>query len=355
MSLIYYSMSGEGRGHATRVRAIVDELRGEHRFRLFAPGDAYDLLSPAYAGTDVEVERIPGLRFYYDDAGNLDFARTAARNLGYLWRFRSERVRMAERLRAEKPDLIITDFEPLLPRSARAAGIPFISLNHQHFLFVNDLSELPGNLRFHLRLMRLVVGSYYSGQARTIVSQFYRPPLRPGHEDAVCTGVIIRPALRAAARSFDGHLCVYLRRFAPPNVIAALREFGMPAHVYGLGERPRDGCVEFHAISEPNFIRHLATSEALVTTAGNQLVGEALFLGKPVLAMPEPGNHEQFINAFYLAKEGTGEWVELGALDAARLRDFAAKLPDYRARIVPERYDGNTLAVGTIREFMEKQ
>ena len=48
---------------------------------------------------------------------------------------------------------------------------------------------------------------------------------------------------------------------------------------------------------------------AVVSTAGNQLVGEALYLGKPVLVMPERVNFEQAINAHYLEQSGAG-WVE---------------------------------------------
>ena len=52
-------------------------------------------------------------------------------------------------------------------------------------------------------------------------------------------------------------------------------------------------------------------ADAVVTTAGNQLVGEVLYLEKPVLAMPESNNFEQFINAFFLEQSGTGSGIEL--------------------------------------------
>ena len=64
MATIVYSLAGEGRGHATRVRTIVELLRAEHRFVIFAPGDAYDMLAPLYAGSDVGVIRLPGLHFF---------------------------------------------------------------------------------------------------------------------------------------------------------------------------------------------------------------------------------------------------------------------------------------------------
>jgi len=355
MARIFYSMSGEGRGHATRVRAVVDHLRDRHQIKIFAPGDAYDLLRPAYAGTDVPVEQIPGLRFHYNANHRLDASRTIGMAARYLMGLTGLRNRLAERIRAEQADLILTDFEPSLPRAAKRCGVPFISLNHQHFLIVNDLSELPSWLRRHAFMMALVVRSYYSGMARTIVSSFYFPPLRPGFKNVIQTGVILRPSVVSAPRGRNGHLVAYLRKFAPQNVLQALKEMQMPVKVYGLGKRPADGNLAFEEINEARFLADLGTCEALISTAGNQLVGEALYLGKPVYAMPEANNHEQYINAFYLAKEGTGDWGELEDLDAARLGQFLARLDEFRARIEPEKYNGTPLAIKGVEEFLEKK
>lgn len=64
MATIFNSLSGEGRGHATRVRAIVEELRRHHRIVIYTPGQAHDLLQPVYQGSDITVRNIPGLLFH---------------------------------------------------------------------------------------------------------------------------------------------------------------------------------------------------------------------------------------------------------------------------------------------------
>jgi uncharacterized protein (TIGR00661 family) len=355
MARIFYSMSGEGRGHATRVRAIADLLRGQHEITLFAPGDAYELLAPAYAGTNVEVVSIPGLRFFYTPNHRLDPFRTIGMASRYLAGFSRLGGCLRARIEREKPDLVITDFEPSLPRAAKRCRVPFISLNHQHFLIVNDLSDLPGWLRRHAFLMSLVVRSYYSGMARTIVSSFYFPPLKPGFRNVVQTGVILRPSVLATARRQGGHLVAYLRRFAPTNVVESLKATGMPVKVYGLGSRPTDGNLQFEEINEARFLEDLGSCEALVSTAGNQLVGEALYLGKPVFALPEVNNHEQYINAFYLEKEGTGESCGIEELTPTRLGRFLEKLDHYRSRIDPEKFNGTPLAIRAVEEFLDQR
>jgi len=353
MASIFISMSGEGRGHATRMRAIADELRAQHRITIFAPGDAHEIIEPAFRGSDIPVHEIPCLRFFYTPNGRLDTGRTVAGNAKYILGFRGLLRTLRMHIQQGKPDLIITDFEPALPRAARQCGVPYISLNHQHFLVVNDLSGLPAQLRRHAFLMSLVVRRYYSKQARTIVSSFYFPPIKPQYRDRVVqVGVILRPAVVATPRADEGHLVAYLRKFALPNVLDALRGCGRPVRLYGLGAKATDGNIEYREISEAGFLRDLGTCSALVTTAGNQLVGEALYLGKPVLAMPEPNNQEQYINAHFLREEGTGDWIDLDRLTPATLRGFTEKLDEYRSHIVPDKFNGNPLAIKTIEDFL---
>ena len=67
MGRIFYSVAGEGRGHATRVRTVVEELRQEHDVVLLAPHVAFEFLDDIYHDSeDVEVRRIPGLQFCYN-------------------------------------------------------------------------------------------------------------------------------------------------------------------------------------------------------------------------------------------------------------------------------------------------
>ena len=178
MAKIFYAVSGEGRGHATRARALVEDLKQDHEVTLFAPGFAYDLLAPFYRESEVQVRAIPGLRFFYSADRKLDYFRTGVGNLEYIRNFRQLIGRLTKQMEREQPDLVITDFEPSLPRAAKRCGIPFISLDHQHFLLTADLSSLPFSLRAHAAFMAQIVRIYYSGQQHTLVSSFYFPPVK---------------------------------------------------------------------------------------------------------------------------------------------------------------------------------
>ncbi len=358
MAKIYYGVAGEGRGHATRARTVIEALRSRAEIVVYSSGDAHELLSAAYHESDVQVRKIAGLRFGYARSGALSPARTCVRSAVFLSRIGRRVRRIREDMERDEPDLVVTDFEPLLPRAARILDIPFVSLDHQHFLTTSDFSGLPSKLRRYATVAGAVVRLYYRGQEETIVSSFHHaPPREPAHRaDGRVTriGVLLRKDVREATPENRGHLVAYLRRSAPTNLLDALSECGLPVRVYGLGGLQGRGRLSFRAIHETRFVEDLATAEALVTTAGNQLVGEALHLGKPVLALPETGNYEQAIHGHFVRSCGGGDWHELDRIGAEDLVHFLGRLDRFRSNIDRHGSCGNDSAVAAIERYLPR-
>lgn len=351
MATIFYGLSGEGRGHATRARTLVEGLRKRHKVVVFAPDLAFALLEPVFRDTDVRVEKLEGLQFSYDRHGRVRLLGTLTRNVSYLRHMAPRVSALLPHFERDKPDLVIADFEPLLPRAARLAGVPFVSFDHQHYLVVNDLSSLPLGLRHKAAMAAPVVRALYNWQVETVVSSFYRPALKPGLHSVSQIGVLLRPELLKVRPRRDGYLLVYMRRHPAPGLFDALTATGLPVKVYGLGTRPAEGNMRFFAVDEKRFMDDLAGCEAVVSTAGNQLVGEALYLRKPVLAIPEPHNFEQAINGHFLEQSGGGR--ALG--QQVHVRDMLAFLDDlslFRSRIVPESVVGNRQALDVIGRWL---
>ena len=357
MATIFYSLSGEGRGHATRVRAVVEELRKQHRVVIYAPGHAYELLLPVYEETEVDVRHIPGLVFHYKECPStgrrqLDTFKTGIEGLNYIAGYAELSRRLQDDIEVEAPDLVITDFEPALPRVARQAGIPFISLDHQHFLLVSDLRKLPADLQRHAFLMAQVVRGYYRGQVQTVVSSFYFPPLKSNRQDVSQIGVLLRDEILQATPEHGEHIIVYLRRFGSPEVFRALEACGCEIRIYGLGAQRSTGRLKFCKIDMHRFVEDLATSRALISTAGNQLIGEALYLEKPVLAMPEYCNHEQRINGHFLQDSGAGMTVGMEQMQPLYASYFMEHCEEFRSRINRENIHGNITALNIINQYL---
>lgn len=349
MAKIFYSMAGEGRGHATRVRAIVEELRKDHEVILFAPHHAFDMLAEVY-GNDPEVrlEQIPGLMCCYRGT-KLNYFKTFTQGVPYyLKQFPKLVARLEQLIDIHQPDLAITDFEPALPKAAKRCGISFVSFDHQHFLTVNDLSSLPLRLKSKAWFMGEFVKLFYRGQEKTIVSSFYSPPLKRRAQNAVQTGVLLRPEVLEAVPEVGEHLLVYLRRFERPNLLEALRNCGREVRVYGLGTRPSERQVRYFDIDQTGFVEDLRTCYALISNAGNQLIGEAFYLKKPVLALPESGNFEQQVNAHFVGASGGGEWLRYDKVNTAQLLSFLDRVPRLRVEIDSEAVVGNEDALRAI-------
>jgi len=334
---IFYSMAGEGRGHAVRVLTLVEHLRHEHELVLFAPGDAYEFLVKVYGDDRIEnvrLVRVSGVKFRYT-GGKLDLFKSTAGAIKFAYRQLPSLVdELRRRIDAEQPDLAISDFEPTLPRAARSTGLPWMSIDHQHVLLAYELSSLPFLLRRYAWWMSWSIRWYYGWSGYTpVASSFYTPALKPGFEHVRQVGPMLRAEIVSTTPRTGDFLLSYLRSNTPPEVIESLARCGWPVHVYGLGERPAMGRISFHAINEHRFVDDLASCAGLFSAAGNQLLGEALYFGKPVFAIPEGMHHEQQINAHFLKQMGAGDWMTAETFTSERLVQFLTQLDEYRENI----------------------
>jgi uncharacterized protein (TIGR00661 family) len=203
-------------------------------------------------------------------------------------------------------------------------------------------------------MMSMAVRAHHRGQRRTIISSFFHAPLKAGFGNAVQVGPLLRPEVVATRPSDGEHLVSYFRTATPPRVLDMLKATGRPVKVYGLGPRPADGPLTFCPLDETTFVRDVASCAALVGAAGNQTLGEALYFGKPVLALPEESHHEQLINAHFLRHMGAGEFATLEEVERSHLSRFLDRLEEFRGALGQYlgRIDGTPTAVAEIRRFL---
>lgn len=149
------------------------------------------------------------------------------------------------------------------------------------------------------------------------------------------------------------HLLVYLNRGAwqlTPRVESALRALGRPVILYGTDRRGDDGLLSFRPPSNGPFLDDLAACRAVFSTAGNQLVGEALWLGKPMLVMPER-TVEQRLNAAAVEALGIGRRVHLAEMSAEAVASFLRDVDRYRDTMRAAVRDGRAEAIAAIERF----
>lgn len=348
---IAYGVFGYGRGHATRTASVLPDLLRRHEVRILAGGDAYDQLSPDYP-----VVRIPTLGYVYGRSGRPSALLTLKHNFWHITEllFRGpgfQQVR--EALQDFRPDVVISDAEPFTHRAAKQLRIPRIGFDH-FGVMVYCRPSIPFGDRVRSQRDVLIYRWLMGKPERVIVSSFYdAPPRRPGVR---VIGPLLRDAVLRAEPTRGAHLLAYFNKgehLFTPHVAEALRATRMPVLVYGTPRRGLDGNLDFRPSSNVPFVEHLASCRAIISTAGNQLVGEAVHLGKPMLVMPEQCV-EQRLNATALESLGLGMQVPHEAFSIHLLRQFLANERYYLDNIRRSVRNGRAEAVATIEAFLHE-
>jgi uncharacterized protein (TIGR00661 family) len=352
MARVAISFSGEGRGHAARTLSLVQELRG-HQLMVLCPRNMLAWMQEATRHeSHVQLLAIPSLNFSYYRNGKLSYVKSCLTALPFLYHLRRYLRWLSQVVDEFNPHLAIVDFEPLLPRVTQSLGIRTLSLDHQHFLAAMDLSKLPWNLGMRARFLQPSVKLFCPAADAYLVSSFYQFPQRPGTDNFRQVGVLIREELGRQASHIGEHLLVYLRREHAGPWLQQLAKLREPCFVYGLEREGVEGSLHFKKISSREFIRDLVTCRCLISTAGNQLIGEALAVGKPVLAIPEYGNFEQQINGHFLQASGLGRCLLPQQVSGREFCDFLEMLPVFRERIGLRNPSGNEEVIRQIQHLL---
>ncbi len=353
MGRIVISLSGEGRGHAARMLTLLESLADHHEILVLAPDSINAFLHTALRHLPaIRHEHLPGLSFHYKVGGQLSYGRSLLHAVPFVVKLPQMVRHLSDTVQRFAPDLAIADFEPLLPRVSAKLGLRCLSLDHQHFLQAVDPRALPTSLRRRLLLLRPSVKLFCPRADIHLVSSFYRYPQRTNTAQFEQVGVLLRRELMQQARSIGKHLVVYARRGASATWAMKLKSLDLPVRLYGFDREGRDHNLDFRPISTKQFLDDLCGSCALVTTAGNQLVGEALAVGKPVLAIPEAGNFEQQLNGFFLQQSGYGQCVAVADVSPNLFRNFLDKLDCFRESIQRFSEIGNARVLEVIEQMI---
>ncbi|MDP9141239.1 MAG: hypothetical protein M3O62_10660 [Pseudomonadota bacterium] len=346
---IAYGVMGYGRGHAMRTMSVLPALMAEHEVTVFAGGDAYDVLAPRFPTV-----RIPVIGYQYNDAGRHSFTRTVVRNFAPMrdLLFGGEgQALVAREFRQRGIDLVISDSEAWTHRVAQKLGIPRISFDHVGIIayckphFPPDLWALGMRDAWGYRSLMGV-------PERILVSSFY--PAEPAYPQVTVIGPMLRDEVLSATPSDGDYLLAYFNKGEHqylPHVDRALRLLDCKVVVYGTGRVGADDNLDFRAPSVDGFVRDLAGCRAVLSTAGNQLIGEAIHFGKPLLVVPEDA-FEQRLNAHMIERMGVGMRVDLMQLAPSDVDRFMGNHAWYRSNMQAHAGNGRTQAQECLRRYI---
>ena len=337
---ILYGVVGEGLGHAMRSRVVLEHLLANgHQVHIMASGKAVDFLSKRFAG----VHQIHGYHMILEE--------NRVRRAATLWsNVRTGLTGVPQNIAAYfdlvdafRPDAVISDFESWTWLFAKNRRLPVISIDNMQI--INRCALAPDVVEGHeaeFALTKAFVKAKLPFCDRYLITTFFRPPVRKPRTSLHAP--ILRPEILAAQRRDGEHLVVYQTGGGDRRLLDALAATGLECRVYGvrrdLHEDLRDGTLVYRPISEAGFIDDLASCRGVIASAGFTLMGEAVYLRKPMLAVPLAGQFEQLLNARYLARSGYGAWAP-DLDDAGTIAAFVRELPRYADALATYTQDGN--------------
>lgn len=315
---IFYGICGDGRGHAARSFALIEKLESlGHEIVIFTFDEAYELLLLS-GFPPHKLFKISGLRFGQDQSG-ISLLQTAKNSWRFFFEARTDLNIIKSEIRTlGKPDLVISDFEPLLPRIALHFGIPYVTIDNQHKFCTPLRDGFPFRLQAYSLAAGTFISHYIPKPTLSIVSTFHDCADMPGYERIE---IMLREQHIKRKVGNDGHILVYVRNPVHKKVIEVISKLPHKFRFYGPKEATFPN-IEYKSTSYGQFADDLATCSAIITCGGNQLVGEAKYFGKKIMAIPLPLQWEQEINAIYVEKEKIGECCYLGDFSAERVTAF---------------------------------
>ncbi len=324
---IVYGVSGEGLGHVREAIEIAEILQREgHLVKVLTYGErACESLGRFHP------TRIEGLPLYFDEKG-LSLVQTIGKNLHCIPFYVRNWGRLKQELRAFRPDVFLTAYEPFTTIAAHVLRRPLVSMDNQNEL--RFLRPPAGRQGFAFRVARLATRICTYGADWYIVKSF--TPFTPGRRDVRVVFPIIQAEIRKLQPREAPYVLVYLTK-PNPGLIRVLQSLaGEVFHVYSHNQAGEAGNVRFRPPG-PGFLRDLGDCKAIIATAGFSLIADALYLRKPYFAVPLKKQFEQTHNANFLRRSGFGASAESPTRND--LEQFLARLDQYRERLAGYRFN----------------
>jgi len=337
---ILYGVVGEGMGHAIRSRVVLEHLVAQnHELEIMASGRAVDFLSKRFG----DVNRIHGLHMVYED-NQVQRVRTLLSNVRTSLKGVPRNVAAYfELLEDFEPELVVSDFESWSYLYGRAHRLPVVSIDNMQILNRCKHSRaIRAGVEPDFQLARAFVKAKLPGCDHYLVTTFFRPPVR--RKRTTLVPPILREEILRAERRRGEHVLVYQTGEGNQTLVDALAASGLECRLYGLrrdlSEDQVEGNLRFRPFHETRFIDDLASARAVIAGGGFTLMGEAVYLQKPMLCVPLGGQLEQILNGRYLAELGYGA-TATSLDDPATVHGFLAELPRYEEALSRYEQDGN--------------
>ena len=221
---------------------------------------------------EFRVERFenPGTRYRNQ---RLDTPATVKLALKTLAKRGTELARLQALIEDFRPDRAISDYEYFVPIAADRAGIPCLSIDHQHVIscchhtvpprYWADYWGIKASIRF-----------LFSACSDYLAISFFRPPVKPGARARVAPPILRHSVLERRPCRGE-HIVVYQSCGICDAFAPYLRKIDREFRIYGYKIDKVDGNLTFRGYSEEGFLDDLASCAYVICGGSHNLMPRA--------------------------------------------------------------------------------
>ncbi len=322
---IFYSVCGEGMGHAIRSSVILEHLTKKYDVYIFSSERAYEFLASKFDN----VFEIGGFNTVYENnvvRTKKTFFKALKANPTNLKDGYNVLYKEYKRI---KPNIIISDFENYSSILSKLMNIPLISLDNIHMLTQCEY-DYPPNHRIDMLTAKAVTKSYILRPKRHIITSFFYPPLKHPHMTALYPPVLREEIMKLTPEE-GNHVLVYQTAESSLNLMEELKKLDHEFIIYGFHKDEVDENLTYRSFNEDQIYEDMRTAKAIIVNGGFTMISEAIYLKKPIYSTPAHKNFEQILNGFYVEKLGFGETHE--SLDVEKIESFLNNLDKYQENL----------------------
>ena len=348
---ILYGVTGEGMGHATRSKVILEHLAPKHEIEIVVSGRAHGFLNRSFP--KLKVHEITGLTMVYED-NRVRKWKTAVKLLQTITGAADNVDTMTRVWEGFRPELCIADFDSCAYLFARQYRLPVLSIDNMQIInrCQHDDITIPEEEDASYQLAKTIIKGKLPKCDHYLITTFFFPPVRK-ERTSLYPPILREPILRARATATRGdHVLVYQTSDTFTDLVPTLQKLPHKFIIYGLKRNAELGNVTLKDFAEQGFVDDLATARAVLAGGGYSLMGEAVYLGKPMLSVPLKGQFEQTLNALYLQHLGYGEYHR--ELSADGIRRFMERTDGYAEKLATYDQDGNNRILESIDFLIEQ-
>lgn len=323
---ILYGVAGDGFGHASHADHITRSLeKNNHEVLIITSGRAHKLLKDNF-----NTFHIQGM-YLAIQKGKVNPIKTVTQNIIDFPKNIPRFKRLKRLIKTFKPQLILTDYEPVTSYISILYNIPLISISNQNRFIGFDLPKT--RLTIDLFLLKAVSKMITPYAKYNIALTLF--PILTKKKNTYIASPIIRKEIKDQVQtknhqksSNKNKIVVYSHR-KNKDFIDAIKNINENFIVFGYDMDKKIKNINYKKTKD--FAKELASSNALISTSGFTSVGEAIFLKKPYLAIPQIGQYEQIYNAILIKRLKIGKYIK--KITKKEIIRFIKNIPTYQKHI----------------------